>query len=219
MPGRRKPELSITGLVAGAAATITSTVAASYFGVGGTLIGAAVVSVLSTVGASVYQHFLDRGKARLAAKIPLRVPAGGESAEPPEDAPASNGRPWPRWWALCGAATLIFLAVMGLVTTFEVVTGKPLANTVRGRAGHGTSVHPVRTVTHLSPGPVTPDRKTPDTTPTPSVRPTATHAPASTPTPSSGVVESPVSVAPTTPEISRPSVSPPAEDVRPLQSP
>jgi hypothetical protein len=40
MPGQPKFELSVTQLIASAAATVTATVAASYFGVGGTLIGA-----------------------------------------------------------------------------------------------------------------------------------------------------------------------------------
>ena len=92
MPGQRKPELNVTGLVAGAAATVSSTVAASYFGVGGTLIGAGVMSVLSTVGATYYQHVLDRGKAQIAAKIPVRVSAGGVEAEGGEAGCERTGR-------------------------------------------------------------------------------------------------------------------------------
>jgi hypothetical protein len=187
MPGQGKPELSVTGLIAGAAATVTATVASSYFGVGGTLIGAGAVSVLSTVGATVYQRFLDRGKARLAARLPVRVLAGGRgpagSGGENSTSARTGGRPWPRWYVLCGAAAGIFVAVMGVVTTFELVTGKPLSNTVQGRAGRGTSVHPVRLNPHRTRGPAISHRATPDVTTAPSAGPTAERTPLATPTP------------------------------------
>lgn len=194
MPGQRKPELSVTGLVAGAAATVSSTVAASYFGVGGTLIGAGAVSVLSTVGATYYQHALDRGKAQLAAKMPVRVSAGGGDADDADEAASARtgGRPWPKWYVLAGAAGGIFLAVMGLVTAFELVTGKPLANTVRGRAGHGTSVDPVRTDVRPSPLKTPSGGATPYGTPTPSAAPTVERTPQTTPTPAASAPSPPV---------------------------
>jgi hypothetical protein len=218
MPGQGKPELSVTGLIAGAAATVTATVAASYFGVGGTLIGAGAVSVLSTVGATVYQHFLDRGKVRLAAKLPVRVLAGGSEDAPAdgeESAPARTGRPWPRWYVLCGAAAGVFVAVMGLVTTFELVTGKPLSNTVRGRAGHGTSVHPVRVVARPTPRPAVSHRVRTEVTTTPSAAPTAERTPSATPalsagaTPESAPRSTPTAAATPTPAVTRSSAPEP----------
>jgi hypothetical protein len=223
MPGQRKPELSVTQLIAGAGATVTATVAASYFGVGGTLIGAGAVSVLSTAGATFYQHFLDRGKAQLVAKIPVRVggePGGNGGPEENENAGGSGppragdgtdrgagepgtgdepgraaggaGRPWPKWYVLAGAAGGIFLAVMGLVTAFELVTGRPLSNTVQGRAGGGTSVIPAHVGGRPAPGPAVTHEATPDTTPS------ARTTPERTPTPSSGgtpaLVPAPTSV-------------------------
>jgi hypothetical protein len=187
MPGQHKPELSITQLIAGAGATVTATVAASYFGVGGTLIGAGAVSVLSTVGATIYQHFLDRGRQRIVAKIPIRAGAGadagrGEDAADPV-ATGSDGRPWPKWYVLCGAAAGIFLAVMGLVTAFELFTGKPLSNTVQGRKGHGTSVHPELSRVRPAPGPPVSGEATPSTRATPSASATPGRTPRSTPTP------------------------------------
>jgi hypothetical protein len=64
MSKRRKPELSATQLAASGLATATVAVGTSYLGVAGTLIGAALTSVATTAGASVYQHYLDRGKTR-----------------------------------------------------------------------------------------------------------------------------------------------------------
>jgi hypothetical protein len=184
MPGQHKPQLNITQLIAGAGATVTATVAASYFGVGGTLIGAGAVSVLSTAGATIYQHFLDRGKQRIVAKIPARVGAGrGEDVADPVPT-GTGGRPWPKWYVLCGAAAGVFLAVMGLVTAFELFTGKPLSNTVQGRKGHGTSVHPEIGRVRPAPGPPVSGEATPAAGATPSASATPARTPLSTPTPS-----------------------------------
>ena len=213
MPGQ---QLSVTQLIAGAGATVTATVAASYFGVGGTLIGAGAVSVLSTVGATVYQHFLDRGKAQIAAKIPVRV--GGGTADDPGDVPR---RPWPKWYVLAGGAVGVFLAVMGLVTAFELVTGRPLANTVQGRAGGGTSVHPARVPVRPAPGPgsgsvvtdeatpaATPSAQASEGTPTPSGTPSAVPSPSPSTT-GPAATRSPVPLQPL----------PSVEDPDPLRTP
>ncbi|MDN3354079.1 hypothetical protein [Actinomadura sp. DC4] len=210
MPGQRRPELSVTQLIAGAGATVTATVAASYFGVGGTLVGAGAVSVLSTAGATVYQHFLDRGKAQIAAKIPVR--AGGAVGE--RESPSRTGRPWPKWYVLAGAAVGVFLAVMGLVTAFELVTGRPLADTVQGRAGGGTSVDPVRVPARPEPGPVATDEATPAPTPSDLTTPGRTPTPSPSGTPAA--VPSPSTVGPA----STPPRSPPADDdLDPLPTP
>jgi hypothetical protein len=225
MPGQRKPELSVTKLIAGAGATVTATVAASYFGVGGTLIGAGAVSVLSTAGATVYQHFLDRGKAQIAAKIPARVGGGTVDDDPPrtDDHP---GRPWPKWYILAGAAVGIFLAVMGLVTAFELFTGRPLSNTVQGRTGGGTSVHPGRAPVRPAPGPVVTGEATPATTPSARVTPerTPTPSPSGTPTavPSPSSSPSPSAAGPTATWSPVPLQPPPSDDGRepdPLHTP
>lgn len=197
MPGQRRPELNVTQLIAGAGATVTATVAASYFGVGGTLVGAGAVSVLSTAGATVYQHFLDRGKARIAAKIPVRA-GGGSAGEDPPPAQDRPGRPWPKWYVLAGAAVGVFLAVMGLVTAFELVTGRPLSNTVQGRAGGGTSVHPARAPVRPAPGPVVTEEATPATTPSARTTPEPTPTPSPSGTPATGPTPSPSATGPVT---------------------
>lgn len=65
MSERQKLELSFSGLAAGALATITATVLASFFGSYGTLIGAGASSVVSTAGAAIYQHFFRRTGSKL----------------------------------------------------------------------------------------------------------------------------------------------------------
>lgn len=215
MPADRKPQLSVTGLIAGAGATMTATVAASYFGVGGTLIGAGTVSVLSTMGATVYQHFLDRGKARIVAKMPVRVGGGADERSrtgPAEDSPA---RPGPKWYVLAGAATGVFLTVMGLVTAFELGTGRPLSSTVRGRAGGGTSVRPVQIHPRRAPVPPPPVTRHATAVATPSAEVTQARTPspaesaelAPAPSPSAASAGPPVIRTPGPPQ-----APPPSED-------
>lgn len=211
MPGQRKPELSVTQLIAGAGATVTATVAASYFGVGGTLIGAGAVSVLSTAGATVYQHFLDRGKAQIAAKIPARI-GGGTAGDDPPRTGGAPGRPWPKWYVLAGTAVGVFLAVMALVTAFELFTGRPLSNTVRGRAGGGTSVHPARVPVRPAPGPVVTDEATPATTPSARMTPERTPTPSPSGTPSAVPSPYPSTAGPAATRSPVPLQPPPSDD-------
>lgn len=57
---QRKFELSVPQIAGSALAAVTAAVAASYLGVGGTVIGAALMSVASTVATAVYTHYLKR---------------------------------------------------------------------------------------------------------------------------------------------------------------
>ncbi|GAA1704223.1 hypothetical protein GCM10009765_61790 [Fodinicola feengrottensis] len=100
-------DLSFTQVIAGALAAVTSAVAASYFGVAGTLIGAGFGSVIITVGTSVYKASLRRTNETLRKVIPVQaisqlrvvpddttvVRSGGP--EPTTD-PARLGPPPPR---------------------------------------------------------------------------------------------------------------------------
>ncbi|MGI8449002.1 MAG: hypothetical protein ACR2MP_17850 [Streptosporangiaceae bacterium] len=65
MSGPRGIQLSGTQVTASVLATLTGAVAASYLGVGGTLVGAAVGSVASTMGTEIYKHYLLRSQERL----------------------------------------------------------------------------------------------------------------------------------------------------------
>jgi hypothetical protein len=65
MSGPRGLNLSGTKVVASVLATLTGAIAASYLGVGGTLVGAALGSIASTMGTEVYRHYLLRSQERL----------------------------------------------------------------------------------------------------------------------------------------------------------
>ena len=65
-------ELSGSKVIAGVMATLTGAIAASYLGVAGTLVGAAMGSLASTMGTEVYRHYLLRSQERLKAAGVLR---------------------------------------------------------------------------------------------------------------------------------------------------
>src|ERR1017187_6078332 len=71
MPSRRF-NLSAIQVSAGILAALTGAVAASFLGVGGTLVGAAVGSIASTVGGEVYKHYLERTHERLRGAVDVR---------------------------------------------------------------------------------------------------------------------------------------------------
>jgi hypothetical protein len=60
-------DISATQVIASVLASVTGAVAASFLGVGGTVIGAALMSVASTAVAGIYKHGLARSKERLQA--------------------------------------------------------------------------------------------------------------------------------------------------------
>lgn len=60
-------QLSPVQIIAALLATLTGAILASYLGVGGTLVGAAVGSIASTTGTEVYRHYLRRSQERLQA--------------------------------------------------------------------------------------------------------------------------------------------------------
>ena len=67
MSGSGGLQLSPTQIIAALLATLTGAILASYLGVGGTLLGAAVGSIASTTGTEVYRHYLRRSQERLKA--------------------------------------------------------------------------------------------------------------------------------------------------------
>jgi hypothetical protein len=73
MSGRRI-ELSGTQVVASMLAAVTGAIAASYAGIAGTVIGVAVMSVVSTAGSAVYRHYLARSQERLRSAVVVIAP-------------------------------------------------------------------------------------------------------------------------------------------------
>jgi hypothetical protein len=80
MSSGRRFEVNAVQVLASALAAVTGAIAASYLGVAGTLVGAAVMSVASTAVAAVYKHYLGRGHDRLKSAAHEIVPLARDRA-------------------------------------------------------------------------------------------------------------------------------------------
>jgi hypothetical protein len=202
-------ELSAAQVAGGALAAITSAVAGSTLGVNGTLAGAAVGSVVATVGGELYTHSLRRTEERVRTVVarPSRtaeatavLPRAETAAEMPQhEEPAvlaqmsvqaghggNSGPPLRRLAMLGGAAAGVFALSLGALSVGEVIAGRPVADVVTGDQGSGTTIS--RT---LGSGPATPvdepvpteSNQPPESDPrqkTPDTAPTLESSPSST---------------------------------------
>ena len=150
---KEKPQgaqLSATQVAAGALAAVSSAVVASFFGLAGTLIGAALASVISTVSAALYSNSLQKTNQKLRrarGQVTGRLSAGDQtevaSAAPaapatqvlpahldPRRAPVRRSRP--RWTKVAVYAAAVFVMAMGIVTGIELIGQKPVSAIVGG---------------------------------------------------------------------------------------
>jgi hypothetical protein len=134
--------ISATQLIASALAAVTATIAASYLGVSGTVIGAAIASVVTVTGNAVYGHSLHRTSERVRTVVPTSArwlpPSKQETDEDPQAEPPKAVSPLMRRLAI--ACVAVFAAVLALVTSVELVAGRPLSDLLRGKSGQGTTV-------------------------------------------------------------------------------
>lgn len=186
-------------VVAGAAAAVSSAVLLSTLGVGGTLIGAAVGSIVASIGTHTYSRGLDASRERALALRRLaeaREDLDRLATHPDEDAEASlehadkalgrveAGLESRRlsWKHVALVAAGLFVGVMVTITAFELITGRAVSTYTGGSEKDTPVTVPVKQK---------PKRQTP--TPTPSVTPAPTPAgtPTPTPTPSPTSTEAP----------------------------
>ncbi len=157
-------DLSATQLMATALAAITATIAASYLGVSGTVIGAALASVVSAIGNAVYGHSLRSTRGRRGSGSPPGASSGRRAQRPPTEENLISERPptlpepervgrsravrsgtnragsEATWRRIAIGSIAAFVAVLAVVTGVEIVAGRPLSDLVRGDGGTGTSV-------------------------------------------------------------------------------
>ncbi len=205
--------------VAGSAlAATTSAVAASGLGVAGTLLGAALGSVVITVGGAVYAHTFRSARRRIVTIIPTTVRApqvtrpGEVATTPPQaagqatgaayvvggPAPVEAARAARRWRAVATVLAGLLLA-LGAITVVEVVLGHPIGDSSRS----GTTI--TDTVTHegsararVEPAPAPGQQSDPTPAPSTSSEPTpsatsTTPTPTASPTPSDAPTPTPTS--------------------------
>jgi hypothetical protein len=129
-------QLRVPKLLAGALAAVTAAVVASFFGVDGTLIGAALGSILVAFGETVYTRSLASAHT-LTRRSLLRRASRGPATN--EDG-ASTAHPQPlRWRRVAVAAVAAFGIAVAAITGTEAVAQRPLASLVGGRPQQGAS--------------------------------------------------------------------------------
>lgn len=204
--------IDIPKTIAGALAAVCAAVVGSYLGVAGTLIGAAVASIVGSLGTEVYARSLNKGREKLQTLAPAFVKAPAAVGTPPvaaateEELPSHIVAPKPqlRWKRIALLAGAVFVLAMGSVTVFELFTDKSVAtivgNGTKARSTVGGLLNPG--TGSATPTPSSSPSAGPTETRAPAVAPTATQpitpAPASTTTPATEPTTTPTTVAPTT---------------------
>ena len=165
-PERKTKRLDMSGtqLVGGALAAMTAAVIGAQLGVAGTVLGAAIGSVVAGTAGSLYTASLKHTQNKIASAFVGRVGttpsdhirlqrqrgrrlAGGHHAEAAVAPPSSNpvatsaeidqaGRPAPRWpWKpILISTAAVFLLAIAGITVFELITGQSLSG------GQGTTI-------------------------------------------------------------------------------
>ena len=211
-------QLRVPKLLAGALAAVTGAVVASFFGFDGTLIGAALGSILVALGETLYARSLVSAHT-LARRSLLRRVSTGPTAS--KDG-ASTARPQPlRWRRVAVATVAAFGIAVGAITGTEAVARQPLASLVgsRPQPGASTSVGVVvakadgsASPATRAPGPSTtaPAGSAPTTTASLAVPTTTAPAAAVTTTAPAGTVpDTTTAVTTTTPNTHTPTTSRP----------
>jgi hypothetical protein len=228
-PDRLWSGIQISKVVAGTLAAVSAAVLGSFLGVAGTLAGAALASIVGSVGTEVYQRSLDRGAKKLQTLAPTFIKAPAAVGTPEvaaatdddspshtvpevlkEETPAASPVPSPgrsavNWKRVGLAAVAVFILAMIPLTIVEMASGRTLANLVGSSQATGTSLGTAVTGN---------EDKTPATTPT--TEPSETPADDATMTPAtdetSGPVETPATTDPATEPTTAPTTGAPTTD-------
>src|SRR5690349_14188319 len=140
-PDRIWSGIEVTKIIAGTLAAVTAAVIGSFLGVAGTLAGAAVASLVGSVGTEIYERSLHRGAKKLQTlaptfiKAPAAVGTPAVAAATAEDQPShlvpdgARGRQI-RWGRAAMIAGALFVLAMGSITVAEWITGKPVQSVV-----------------------------------------------------------------------------------------
>ncbi len=191
MPEAKDPKPWLQILI-GALAAMTSAWVASYLGVAGTVIGAAVGSVTASVATAVYLHGLDRGSALITERV---SEAPGET-----EIEISQAEKQPIAWKRVAAWSALALAVaLAAIGGYELVTDSPFGNKDNPTISRPWS-NPQTEPTEAEPTPTVQATTAPTTEPTTQPTTVATTAPTTTPT----TTPTPPAITEPTPEAAAP---------------
>jgi hypothetical protein len=211
-------QLSAAQIAASSLAAVSAAVVCSFFGVAGTVIGAAIASVLATVGSALYSYSLRRTKARLR-----RLHQAGAAAPPVTEVMRTAREQGRRLVSqlpvkLIGAGAIgVFIVSIGVVTVIELGLGKPLSalfgvshsGNRNTSLGSGLDFGSHRSPSKPNPEPTTTPSPGVSSSPTPSAQPTVTRTVTPNPSPTSAAppTVSPTASTPPTPRLPLPHVS------------
>ncbi len=142
--------LASTGSALGA---VSSAVLLSTLGAAGTIFGAALGSLIITVGGSIYTQSLEKTKRRVE-DLRLRDKRAAETqnegstvasshapaptaASTATDIPEETSRRSLPWKRIIGFSVALFVVAMAIILAFELATGRPVSS-YTGGAGSGT---------------------------------------------------------------------------------
>ncbi|MGB3257645.1 MAG: hypothetical protein WBG89_02820 [Ornithinimicrobium sp.] len=153
-------DINWTNSAGSALGAVSAAVLLSTLGVVGTLLGAALGSLVITVGGALYTHSMNVTKEKAGAaasrlakpRQPERVdaPKSGQAPEPLETPLAQEprgqvlrGLPWKR---IIGLAAALFALTMAIILAFELTTGRAVSTYTGGtdNTGVGTSIPGVK---------------------------------------------------------------------------
>jgi hypothetical protein len=209
---RRGPDISAAQVAGSALAAVSAAVVASFLGLGGTLVGAALGSVVASIGGALYSHSFRQagyklGETKVLAVVttrradaadpgPADVPVIEDDAEHPPYAetapvdepeaagplPAPGGRV-PRRLSWQAALALTVVAFVVAIAVIEVVE-LVIGRPISGGSGGTTISHLVAPkTTHKKNTPTpSPSATTPASTPTVTVTASPTQSPTGAPT-------------------------------------
>jgi multisubunit Na+/H+ antiporter MnhF subunit len=151
-PDRVWSGIDVPKTIAGVLAAVSAAVVGSFLGVAGTLAGAAIASIVGSVGTEIYRKFITRSHKKIvstfvaapaAVGTPAVAAAEGETPSEPEPV-ADDGPVVPRkmrWGRVAMVAASVFVLAIGALTVFELIAGKTAADAVTGHhSGSSSSV-------------------------------------------------------------------------------
>jgi hypothetical protein len=199
-PDRVWSGIDIPKTIAGVLAAVSAAVVGSFLGVAGTLAGAAIASIVGSVGTEIYRKFITRSHKKIVstfvtapAAVGTPAVAAAEDETPSEPEPPSEGASAVprkmRWGRVAMVAASVFVLAIGVLTAFELIAGKTAADAVTGHHSGSTT-----SVGGLLNGSKKASQDTPATTPSSS---TPSEAPS---TKGTSGTEAPATTEPTAPE-------------------
>jgi hypothetical protein len=218
--GRFWSGIDIPKTIAGTLAAVSAAFLGSFLGVAGTMIGAALAALISSIGTELYHRSIDRGTKQLQAAFVVAPAAvgtpsvGAGTDTSPSDEPVSPAAAAPsgdqpehriHWKRVALVTGAFFLLGIGVLTTAELFAGRSAADVTSGRDSGSPTILFDTAGEHS-------DDEEPAVTPSEGPATTTTKAPAPT---EPAATTTPAEPAPTT---EGPAATPPAETGAPEQN-